>query len=101
MKLNGFSKEDIHETALPMPAIMGINYVATFLAALAMEVFISAHGHLAFGIFTGVVIAVFWIATSRLNDVLYERKPMALFWINVGYNFVIYVVMGAILGAWH
>lgn len=54
-----------------------------------------------FGIFTGIIIAVFWIATSRLNDVLYERKPMALFWINTGYNFVIYILMGAILGAWN
>jgi hypothetical protein len=47
------------------------------------------------------MIAVFWIATSRLNDVLYEQKPMGLFWINVGYNVAIYVIMGAILGAWH
>jgi hypothetical protein len=101
MKLNGFSKDEIHEGALPMPVIMGVNYVATLLAALAIEVFIGAHANLGFGIFTGIVIAVFWIATSRLNDVLYERKPMALFWINVGYNFVIYTVMGAILGAWH
>jgi len=33
--------------------------------------------------------------------VLYERKPFGLFLINVGYNFLIYAVMGAILGAWH
>jgi len=42
----------------------------------------------------------FWIGTSRLNDVLYERKPWGLFFINVGYTLVIYVIMGAILGAW-
>ena len=54
-----------------------------------------------FGIFAGLMIAIFWIGTSRLNDVLYERKPIGLFWINVGYNLVIYTIMGAILGAWH
>jgi fatty acid desaturase len=101
MKLNGFSKEDMHKNALPMPVIMGVNYVATALAALAIAMFIGPEANIGFGVFAGLMIAVFWIATSRLNDVLYERKPMALFWINVGYNVVIYSIMGAILGAWH
>jgi fatty acid desaturase len=101
MKLNGFSKEDMHKNALPMPVIMGVNYVATALAALAIAMFIGPEANVGFGVFAGLMIAVFWIATSRLNDVLYERKPMALFWINVGYNVVIYSIMGAILGAWH
>lgn len=101
MKLNGFTEDQLREGSLSMPLIMLINYIATVLAALAISMFIGAGSNLGFGIFAGLIIAVFWIGTSRLNDVLYEQKPMGLFWINVGYNVVIYVVMGAILGAWH
>ena len=101
MELNGFNLDEMSKQKwLPMPVIIGVNYVATLLAALSLAMFLGAEADVFFGIFAGLMIAVFWIATSRLNDVLYERKPMGLFWINVGYNVVIYVVMGAILGAW-
>jgi len=101
MKLHGFSKDDLNEGTLSMPVIMIINYIATALAALAIAMFIGPEANAGFGIFAGIMIAVFWIGTSRLNDVLYERKPLGLFFINVGYTLVIYVIMGAILGAWH
>ena len=101
MELNGFTKENIKDGGLSMPVILIVNYVATALAALALAMFIGAEANAGFGIFAGVMIAVFWIGTSRLNDVLYEKKPMGLFWINVGYYLVIYAIMGAILGAWH
>ena len=101
MELNGFTKENVQEGGLSMPVILIVNYVATALAALAIAMFIGAESNAGFGIFAGVMIAVFWIGTSRLNDVLYEKKPMGLFWINVSYYLVIYAIMGAILGAWH
>ncbi len=102
MKLNGFTEEQIRdERGLSMPVILIINYVATALAALAIAMFIGAEANAGFGIFAGLMIAIFWIGTSRLNDVLYEKKPMGLFWINVGYYIVIYAIMGAVLGAWH
>ncbi|HKJ78558.1 MAG TPA: DUF1761 domain-containing protein [Prolixibacteraceae bacterium] len=101
MKLNGFTEADIKEGGLPMPLIMGVNYVATALAALAIAMFLGDEAGVGFGLFIGFMIALFWIATSRLNDVLYERKPFGLFLINVGYNLVIYMLMGAILSIWH
>lgn len=101
MKLNGFSKEDLMEGGMSMPVIMIINYIATALAAVAIAMFIGAEATAAFGIFAGLMIAIFWIGTSRLNDVLYERKPWGLFFINTGYNVAIYAIMGAVLGAWH
>ncbi|QGY43651.1 DUF1761 family protein [Maribellus comscasis] len=102
MKLNGFTEEQLKEGGgMSMPLIMIINYVATVLAAFAIAIFIGAESNMSFGIFAGFIIAIFWIGTSRLNDVLYERKPFGLFLINVGYYLVIYVLMGAIIGAWH
>jgi len=102
MELNGFTPEKLREEkGLPMPFIMVVNYVATALAALSIAMFIGAEADISFGIFAGIMIALFWIGTSRLNDVLYERQPFKLYLINLGYNLVIYVIMGAVLGAWH
>ena len=102
MKLNGFTPEQLREGGgLPMPFIMIVNYVATVLAAFSIAMFIGAESDMSFGIFAGFMIAIFWIGTSRLNDVLYERQPFKLYLINLGYNVVIYIMMGAVLGAWH
>lgn len=102
MKLNGFTPEKLREGGgLPMPFIMIVNYVATALAALSIAMFIGAEADMSFGIFAGIMIALFWIGTSRLNDVLYERQPLKLYLINLGYNLVIYTIMGAVLGSWH
>ncbi len=102
MKLHGFTPEMLQDKkGLPMPLIMSVNYVATALAAFSIAMFIGADSDMQFGIFAGIMIALFWIGTSRLNDVLYERQPFKLYLINLGYNLVIYTIMGAVLGAWH
>jgi len=102
MKLNGFTEEELKEGGMSMPVMMLLNYIATALAALAIAVLLSGHESSALmGVVVGLVISIFWIGTNRLNDVLYERKPFALFLINVGYNVVIFAIMGGILGAWH
>lgn len=97
----GYTEEDLKKGSMPMPAIMGVNYAATVLAAFAIAMFLGPESDASFGMFAGLMIAVFWIGTSRLNDVLYEDKPWGLFFINVGYYVVVYILMGGILGAWH
>jgi hypothetical protein len=101
MVYQGFTEEDLKTGSFPMPVTLGINYFASMLAAFAIAMFLGPESDAAFGIFAGLMIAVFWIGTSRLNDVLYEKKPWGLFFINAGYYLVIYIIMGAIPGAWH
>lgn len=86
-----------------MPFIMGVNFVAIFLAAFAIALFLVFVNRFdaGSGVLTGLMIVIFWIATNRLNDVLYERKPFGLFLLNAGYSLVTFVIMGAIIGAWH
>lgn len=100
MKLNGFTEEEMKEGTLPMSVMMGVNYIATFLAAFAIAIFIGEEASAGFGVLVGVVIAIFWIGTNRINDVLYERKALGLYFINVGYNLIVYAIMGGILGLW-
>ena len=102
MRYNGFTEESMKEGGwMPMPVIMIINYIATALAAFAMAMFMGSGSDLHFGVFAGFMISVFWIGTSRLNDVLYEKKPWGLYLINLSYYIVIYIIMGAIIGVWH
>jgi len=101
MRLNGFTEEDLNEGKMSMPVMLLLNYIATSLAAFAIALFIGTEGNVGFGVLAGVFISIFWIATNRLNDVLYERKPWGLFFIHVGYNLLIFAVIGGIIGLWH
>ncbi len=86
-----------------MPVIMIVNFISTVLAAFAIAMllgFFDSFDALS-GILSGLMITIFWIATNRLNDVLYEKKPFGLFVLNVGYSVVTYVIMGIIIGVWH
>ena len=40
------------------------------------------------------------IATTAINDVLYEKKPWALYYINTGYSLVSLIIVGIVLGVW-
>lgn len=100
MKLNGFTEESLKDSGLPMPVIFGSSFVASLLAAFALALFLGSAANLWFGVFAGFMIAVFWIATSRLNTVLFERQNFSLFLIHAGYDLVAFMAMGAIVGAW-
>ncbi len=100
MHYRGFTEEDLKKGSMSMPVILAVNYLATAFAAFAIALFLGSGAGAGFGIFAGIIIAVFWIGTNRLNDVLYENKPWGLFFINAGYYILIYPLMGAVIGAW-
>ena len=88
----------------------GKSYALMFVGSLVMAfvlahalVFASAYLH-ASGISAGLT-AGFWnwlgfIAPVLFGSVLWEQKPMKLYYINVGYYLVTLCVMGMILAAW-
>ncbi|WP_299581187.1 DUF1761 domain-containing protein [uncultured Sunxiuqinia sp.] len=100
MELNGFTEEKLKE-GLPMPVIFGSSFIASLLAAFALALFLGSSADLGMGLFAGFVIAVFWISTSRLNNILFEQGKPGLFLIHAGYDLVSYLIMGAIIGGWH
>ena len=100
MELNGFTKEDTKK-GLPMTVVFGGSFVTALLAAFALGMFLGSSATLTFGMFAGFMIAVFWISTARFSNVLFEQGKLALFFIHAGYDLVSYLVMGAIIGAWH
>ena len=101
MELNGFNEDNMKEGSLSMPVIFGSSFVGSFLAAFTIAMFLGSSANLGFGIFVGLMISIFWIGTSKLGNVLYEKQKFSLFLIHAGYDIVSYVVMGGIIGAWH
>jgi hypothetical protein len=84
-----------------MAVIFGLALLLQLLAAFVLAMFLGAETDLAFGASAGFMVGAAWVATAFGVVYLFERRPLALFFINGGYNVVAYTVMGAILGAWH
>lgn len=84
-----------------MGLIFGVSFVLQLIAAFVLAMFLGPTADLAFGVTAGAMVGIAWVATAFGVVYLFERRPLALFWINAGYQIVVYTVMGAILGAWH
>ncbi|MDO8495637.1 MAG: DUF1761 domain-containing protein [bacterium] len=102
MKLMGWNKESVAGKKKGM----GARYFANFVAALLMAYVIA---HLVYlidaltwqeGVQLGFWTWLGFVATVSLGTVLWEGKPKALYFLNIAYYFVTFLVMGAILAVW-
>jgi Protein of unknown function (DUF1761) len=80
--------------------VFGVSFLLLLLAAFVLAMFLGPQADFAFGVVAGLLVAVGWVATSLGVLYLFERRPLAHFWINAGYLTVTFAAMGAILGAW-
>ncbi len=84
-----------------MAVIFGGSLLLQLLAAFVLAMFLGAEVDIAFGATAGFMVGAAWVATAFGVVYLFERRPLELFFINGGYNVIVYTLMGAILGAWH
>lgn len=102
MKLSGVSAKKVKGAkSKDMGSTMAVSFIGTLVTAYVLSALISALGG---GLSEGVKVA-FWIwlgfyATTMLNMVLWDGKPLNLYFIRVGHELVALLVMGAILSAW-
>jgi hypothetical protein len=73
-------------------------FVLSSVMAAALAAFIGSAGA-GFGAAAGAVAGVAWVAAAFGVNSLFERRSLALFAINGGYNAVTFTVMGVIVGA--
>jgi biotin transporter BioY len=52
------------------------------------------------GMQTGFWLWLGFIATTQLATVIFEERPLGLYLINIGYQFVACLLTGALLAAW-
>lgn len=107
-KLMNFSEEHMRAAkAKGMGGSMGIMAIGTLLMSWVMAIFVtSAEAH--YGIWTasyGAHVAFYlWLGFAiplTLTSVLWESKSWKLWFLNVAYYLVGFLIMGAILGGWH
>jgi hypothetical protein len=81
--------------------IFGVSFVLELIAAVLLAMFLGPESTLAFGIFAGLSVGLGWVGTSLGVTYLFERRPLGHWGVNAGYQTVAFLIMGAILGAWH
>lgn len=101
-KLMGFTPEKMAAAKKSMTMAYVVNFIAAIIMAFVLASSISARPFLNIG---GGLWLAFWIwlgfiATVLLAPVLWEKKPMSLYWINSLYYLVSLWVMSMILIAW-
>lgn len=102
MKLNNISEKDSKEMSKSaMSAMLGM-----FVGSLIMS-YVFAHVLVLIGAttITSALVAGLWlwlgfIVIPYSSGVLFERRPVGLFFINIGYYLVSMLVMALILTAW-
>ncbi len=84
-----------------MGALFGGAFLFTLISAINLGMFLGPKSDLSFGIAAGAAVGIGWIATAIGVTYLFEQRPRKQWYINSGYWVVAYVMMGAIIGAWH
>lgn len=97
---NGFTEEHFKKGHRILHMVL-LSVFFAFVAALAMAFFITPQSTMASGAVMGAFVSIFWISASKANNALYENYSRKLFLIHAGYDICSYIIMGAILGAWH
>jgi len=95
----GLTEEAINDAN--MPKTFGGTFVLQFFAVTALAVFVGADSTWQSGLYSGLLIGVFWISSAYGITYLFEQRSMRLFLINAGYNIILFAIVGTIIGAWH
>jgi hypothetical protein len=80
--------------------IFGVSFVLQLIAAFVLAMFLGPAANFMFGITAGFMVGAAWVATAFGVVYLFERRRLRLFWINAGYQIIVFTTMGAILGTW-
>jgi Protein of unknown function (DUF1761) len=99
MRATGLTEERLKQGN--MAVIFGLAFALELVAALVLGLFLGPEANLAFGTAAGFMTGLFWVSGALGVVYLFERRPLALWCIDAGYQVVLFTVMGAILGAWH
>ena len=92
------SDEDIRSGN--MPVIFGTTFVMAGVAAILFAAILGPEPELGHALLFGLIIGAGWIATSFATGYLFERRSITLWAINAGYNVVLFLAIGLIIGLW-
>jgi hypothetical protein len=98
-----YSEEQMNamKAVRPMPVFMGMMVVAYLVIALAVALFVNAVG--AKTVVDGLVLGLLlWVVAAAVSFTGHISSPKGwgAYYVDIGYQFVYLLLMGAILAAW-
>lgn len=78
-----------------------LSFVLSFIAVAALSWILGPSPSMNVAVKTGLLISIFWIATSIATNYLFSGRSFAMFLIDAGYHVAQFVIYGVILGLWH
>ena len=99
MKVAGMTEESVKQAN--MAKIFGGSFVLILIAAVNLGMFLGPNSDLAFGIAAGAATGIGWVVPAFGVVYLFEQRPTLQWFINGAYWVVTFIIMGAIIGAWH
>jgi hypothetical protein len=103
MEAHGFTDDEISDLRERMPRAYALSFVCFMLMAFVLTVLLSGLGatNAVDGVKVGFVVWLGFAAPIGLMASMYSRVPFVVYLIDVSYQLVYMIAMGAILGAWH
>ncbi|MCI0706253.1 MAG: DUF1761 domain-containing protein [Ignavibacteriae bacterium] len=99
MQAAGIS-EEMAKNSNPAKTFGGA-FVFILITAINLGMFLGPQSDLATGIAAGAATGIGFVATSFGVIYLFEQRPKSHWFVNASYLVVMFIIMGAILGAWH
>ncbi|UBM60386.1 DUF1761 domain-containing protein [Marinilongibacter aquaticus] len=98
----GMSEEDL--AGANMAKIFGTSLLLMLVMATGMAIMLRGHNEGPIdwieGLMHGLYIGLMFVATSIGINLLYQRGSFKLFLIDAGYQVIMLMIMGAVIGAW-
>lgn len=101
-RLMGFTKESMHKMPLTALQAMLIGFIVTVLFAYVLAYFVVLVNAVTFAaaLSVGFWVWLGFVSTTLINGLLWEGKPVKLFFFNAAYQFLSIEIMAAVLGLW-
>lgn len=77
-----------------------ITFMMNFFAAFLLGMFLTAQPAFWHGVAAGFATGFFWVSMFISIIYTFERRPIALYFIDCGYVTFAFTIMGGILGGW-
>ena len=102
MKAMDKTEEDLEAMKKNAPKGYLLSGVASLITAYVLAHVVAISGATTFvgGMETGFWLTLGFVLTTSLSSTVFEDRPMTLYALNGGYNFVGIILMGGILANW-
>jgi len=98
-----FSEEEEKQAKKDFPKALGAHFISGLITSFVLASIIhglSANDSFTAGMLCGAICWFGFVFTVFFNAKMFDRLPMAMFLINLGFYLVAFAIMGGILAVW-